>query len=162
VEESSRVVQNYLGGLAVMIACLWVMYGIGFSIVGVKHAIFFAVLCGLLEIVPFVGNLTGNALTVLMVLSQGGSLGMVVGVVATYSAVQFIQSYLLQPLVVGSRVNLNAFFTIAVLVVGNLVWGVGGMVMAIPLTGIIKIICEHITPLRPFAFLLGTGEKKRR
>jgi predicted PurR-regulated permease PerM len=65
-------------------------------------------------------------------------------------------------LVVGSRVNLNAFFTIAVLVVGNLIWGIGGMVMAIPITGIIKIICEHITPLQPFAFLLGTGPKKRK
>jgi predicted PurR-regulated permease PerM len=162
IEESSKVVQSYLGGLAAMIACLWVMYGIGFSIVGVKHAIFFAVLCGLLEIVPFVGNLTGNALTVLMVLSQGGSLGMVAGVLITYSSVQFIQSYLLQPLVVGSRVNLNAFFTIAVLVVGNLIWGIGGMVMAIPLTGIIKIVCEHITPLQPFAFLLGTGSKKNK
>src|SRR5215203_1842620 len=73
MHDVRRVSQKYLTGLALMIACLWVMYGIGFSIVGVKNAIFFAILCGLLEIIPFVGNLTGTALTLLMVIAQGGS-----------------------------------------------------------------------------------------
>lgn len=53
-----------------MIVCLWVMYGVCFSIAGVKNAFFFAVLCGLLEIVPFVGNLAGTLLTLSMSLVQ--------------------------------------------------------------------------------------------
>jgi|GEM_PF-2893044 len=57
------VSQQYLLGLSKMIVCLWIMYGIGFSIIGVKNALFFAILCGLLEIVPFIGNLTGTTLT---------------------------------------------------------------------------------------------------
>ena len=89
------------------------MYSIGFSIVGVKYAVLFAVLCGLLEIVPFVGNLTGNIITILAVLVQGGSGGMIIGVLITYASVQFIQTYLLEPLVVGSGVNINPLFTIA-------------------------------------------------
>jgi len=48
----AHVSQQYLAGLSKMIVCLWIMYGIGFSIVGVKNALFFAFLCGLLEIVP--------------------------------------------------------------------------------------------------------------
>lgn len=70
IGNATKVAQKYLSGLGLMIACLWVMYGIGYSIVGVKNAIFFAILCGLLEIVPFIGNITGTALTILMVASR--------------------------------------------------------------------------------------------
>jgi predicted PurR-regulated permease PerM len=144
-----------------MIVGLWIMYSIGFSIVGVKFPVFFAIVCGLLEIVPFVGNLTGNLLTVLMVVLQGGGTGMIVGVLITYATVQFLQTYILEPLVVGAEVNINPLFTIIVLVAGELVWGIPGMVLAIPLLGIVKIICDHIEPLKPYGFLIGQQKKKK-
>ena len=162
IENCRKVSQKYLTGLAIMIACLWVMYGIGFSIVGVKGALFFAILCGLLEIVPFVGNLTGNAITVIMVIAQGGSMNMVFGVIITYAIVQFIQTYLLEPLVVGSEVNINPLFTIIGLVIGELVWGIPGMILAIPLLGITKIICDNVDDLKPYGFLLGTQKSKTK
>jgi predicted PurR-regulated permease PerM len=99
IHRTGKVSQKYLSGLAAMIGTLWVMYGIGFSIVGVENALFFAVLCGLLEIVPFIGNLTGTSLTVLAVVAQGGNSKMLIGVLATYFLVQFIQTYILEPLV---------------------------------------------------------------
>jgi predicted PurR-regulated permease PerM len=156
-----KVSQQYLTGLSLMIVGLWIMYSIGFSIVGVQFAVFFAILCGLLEIIPFVGNLTGNILAVLMVIIQGGSTGMIVGVLITYAIVQFFQTYILEPLVVGAEVNINPLFTIIVLVAGELVWGIPGMVLAIPLLGIVKIICDHIEPLKPYGFLIGKEKKKR-
>lgn len=154
------VTQKYLTGLALMIACLWVMYGIGFSIVGVENAVFFAIICGLLEIVPFVGNLTGVAITLLMTLAQGGSSGMLVGILITYGLVQFTQTYLLEPLVVGKEISINPVFTIAGIVGGELLWGIGGMILALPLLGIFKIICDHVEPLKPFGFLIGDTQKK--
>jgi predicted PurR-regulated permease PerM len=101
IDNSQKVAQKYLGGMSLMIVGLWIMYGIGFSIVGVNNALFFAILCGLLEIVPFVGNLVGTSLTILMALAQGGGPGMILGIVITYGIVQFVQTYLLEPLVVG-------------------------------------------------------------
>ncbi len=160
IQESSMVAQKYLTGLGTMIVMLWVMYGIGFSIVGVKSALFFAVLCGILEIIPFVGNLTGTALTLLMVISQGGGSGMVIGVLITYALVQFIQSYIIEPLVVGAEVNINPLFTILVLVIGEMVWGIPGMILAIPLLGIVKIICDNVEGLKPYGFLIGMEQKK--
>jgi predicted PurR-regulated permease PerM len=157
------VSQKYLTGMAVMIACLWVMYGIGFSIIGVKNAFLFAILCGLLEIVPFVGNLTGVGLTLLMSLAQGGSTNLLTGILITYAVVQFTQTYLLEPLVVGHQININPLFTIMGIVGGELLWGIAGMVLALPLLGIIKIICDRIEPLKPYGFLIGEekkGEKK--
>ena len=156
-----KVSQQYLTGLGLMIVGLWIMYSIGFSIIGVKFAVFFAILCGLLEIVPFVGNLTGNLLAVLMVVVQGGGTNMIIGVLVTYAVVQFFQTYILEPLVVGAEVNINPLFTIIVLVAGELVWGIPGMVLAIPLLGIVKIICDHIEPLKPYGFLIGQEKKQK-
>jgi predicted PurR-regulated permease PerM len=160
MHDVRRVSQKYLTGLALMIACLWVMYGIGFSIVGVENAIFFAILCGLLEIVPFVGNLTGVAITLLMTLAQGGSSGMLIGILGTYAVVQFTQSYILEPMIVGREISINPVFTIVGIVGGELLWGIAGMILALPLLGIIKIFCDHIEPLKPFGYLIGEGKKR--
>ena len=161
IHDIQGVSQQYITGLGMMIACLWVMYSIGFSIVGVKYAVLFAIICGLLEIIPFVGNLTGTLLAILMVVVQGGGTGMVLGVVITYLIVQFLQTYLLEPLVVGAEVNINPLFTIIILVLGELVWGIPGMVLAIPLLGIVKIICDHIPSLKPYGYLIGSDRKKK-
>ena len=160
MESSRKVAQEYITGLALMIVCLWVMYGIGFTIVGVKNPIFFAILCGMLEIVPFVGNLTGTSVTVLMTLAQGGSLTMALGVIITYSIVQFVQSYVIQPLIVGKQVNINPLFTIGGIVAGGFVWGIPGMILVIPVMGMAKILFDHIEPLKPYGFLMGEIKSK--
>jgi len=160
VSNARKVVQKYLTGLSLMITVLWVMYGIGFFIVGVKNALFFAVICGLLEVVPFVGNLIGTLLTLSVSLTQGGGLSLVVGILIVYGLVQFIQTYLLEPLIVGAEVSINPMFTIVGLVAGQLLWGIPGMVLAIPLLGIAKIICDHVEPLQPYAYLIGDNQKK--
>jgi predicted PurR-regulated permease PerM len=160
VDDSSKVAQKYLTGMFLMIVCLWVMYGIGFSIVGVKNAIFFAILCGLLEIVPFVGNLFGTLLTITISLAQGGGgMSIVLGILITYAIVQFIQTYLLEPLVVGAEVSLNPLFTIVGLIAGETLWGIAGMVLAIPLLGMAKIVCDNIEPLKPYGYLIGQDKK---
>jgi predicted PurR-regulated permease PerM len=160
MNKASRVTQQYLSGLGMMIVMLWIMYGIGFSIVGIKGAIFFAILCGILEIVPFAGNITGTSITVLIAFAQGGSIDMVIGVLITYAIVQFTQTYLLEPLVVGNQVNINPLFTILIIVVGEAIWGIAGMVVAIPLLGMFKVVCDHVEPLKPYGYLIGTQSAK--
>jgi predicted PurR-regulated permease PerM len=160
IESSRKVAQKYITGLMLMVVGLWIMYSIGFAIAGVKNFFFFAVLCGLLEIVPFVGNLIGNALTIVVTLAQGGSMNVVLGILITYAVVQFIQSYILEPMVVGSEVNINPVFTIGGIIIGEFIWGVPGMIVAVPLLGIAKIICDNVEPLKPYGFLIGEEKKE--
>lgn len=162
VHKSGKVAQKYLSGMGAMIFVLWVMYGIGFSVIGVENAIFFAILCGLLEIVPFIGNLTGTSITVLSVLAQGGDSKLIIWVVLTYLVVQFLQTYILEPLIVGEQVNINPLFTIMSIVLGETIWGIAGMILAIPLIGILKIICDHVPELQPYGFLIGPQKTKER
>lgn len=157
--QSAGVARSYLTGLAKMIVLLWIMYGIGFSIAGVKNAIFFAILCGILEIVPFIGNIAGTTITLIMALSQGGDSGMLIGILVTYAVVQFLQTYVVEPLVVGAQVKINPLFTIFAIVLGELIWGIPGMVLAVPITGIAKVVFDNIKDLKPYGFLIGEDKK---
>lgn len=157
----ASVSQEYLTGLAKMIGLLWVMYSIGFAIAGVKNPIFFAIICGLLEIIPFIGNITGTTLTVFASVARGAGAGTVLGILITYGMVQFIQGWVLEPLIVGRQVKINSLFTILALVIGNLVWGIPGIMLAIPLTAMIKIVCDHVEPLKPYGFLIGETEDSK-
>ncbi|MEP7195504.1 MAG: AI-2E family transporter [Saprospiraceae bacterium] len=159
--SATKVSQNYLLGLAKMIACLWIMYSIGFGIIGIKNAIFFAILCGVLEIVPYIGNITGTILTVFVAAAQGASLPMLGGIIGTYGLVQLIQGWILEPLIVGPHVKINPFTTIISLVIGEILWGIPGIFLAIPLIAMIKIACDHIEPLKPYGFLIGEVEKEK-
>lgn len=155
ISKVTKVSQQYLIGLSKMIFLLWIMYGIGFSILGIHNAIFFAVLCGILEIVPFVGNITGTTITLFAALVQGSKLPILGGIVITYGSVQFIQGWFLEPLFLGPQVKLNPLFTIVSLIVGEIIWGIPGIVLAIPVMAMVKIVCDNIDELHAFGFLLG-------
>jgi predicted PurR-regulated permease PerM len=155
IYNATKVSQQYLLGLSKMIVLLWIMYAIGFSVIGVENAIFFAILCGLLEIVPYVGNITGTTLTVLVSAIHGANPTLIIGIIVVYGIVQLIQGWLLEPLILGPQVKINPLFTIIVLVIGQLLWGIPGIILAIPLTAIFKIICDHIESLQPYGFLIG-------
>lgn len=161
VYSATNVSQQYLVGLSKMIVCLWIMYGIGFSILGVENALFFAILCGLLEIIPFVGNLTGTSITVLVAAVQGASPAILVGIIITYGIIQLIQGWVLEPFIVGSQVKINPLFTIIALIIGELTWGIAGVFIAIPITAMFKIVCDHIESLKPLGFLIGKIERPK-
>ena len=94
-----------------------------------------------------------------MAIAQGGDVTMVLGIVIVYAIVQFIQGNLLEPLIVGAEVNVNALATIIVLVLGDQLWGIPGIVLAIPLLGITKVICDNVEGLKPIGFLIGQEKK---
>ncbi len=162
IRSSQEAIQKYFSGLALMIVGLWIMYGIGYTIIGVKNPIFFAMLCGTLEIIPFIGNLAGTAITMLMSIGQGASTNMLIWIAVTYAVVQFVQSYILEPLVVGREVKVNPFFTIAGIVAGEAIWGIPGMIMAIPTLAILKIVFDHVESLKPYGYLIGEEKEQNK
>jgi len=162
IDSAANISQQYLLGISKMILLLWIMYGIGFSVLGVENALFFAILCGLLEIIPYVGNITGTALTLIVTALHGANLSMLGGIILVYGVIQLIQGWVLEPLILGPQVKINPLFTIFALVLGELLWGIPGMILAIPMIAIFKIVCDHIESLKPYGFLIGEIETERK
>ncbi|MFN2428976.1 MAG: AI-2E family transporter [Cryomorphaceae bacterium] len=152
---SVKLSEDYLIGRLILISILAVVYSIGLSAFGVKNAIFISIFAAVLTLIPYVGNIIGFVLAFGMALFSGGGLWVFIGVAITFSVAQFVESYILEPFVVGDKVNLNPLITILVVVLGGAVWGIVGMVISIPLFGILKIACDHIPALSPIGYALG-------
>lgn len=161
IQKISAVAEQYLLGRLITIILLAILYSIGLLMTGVKYAIFLAILSAILNIVPILGTLFGAALSLLIAFITGDT-GTIWGVFAVFVAVQLIENYLLTPLVVGVRVNLNPLFTLMAVMGGSLLWDIPGMILSIPFLAILKIIFDNFTSLEPIGYIMGREVKERK
>lgn len=165
MSSAVKVSQNYLAGKLILCVIIAVFYAIGLSLSGIKHAILVAVLASVLTLIPYLGNIIGFGLALGMAFFSGGSSTAIIGVCLTFGITQFLETYTLEPYVVGDKVDLDPTFTIIVVVLGNAVWGVIGMLIAIPALGIAKVIFDHVSALKPLGYMIGQegiGEGKEK
>jgi predicted PurR-regulated permease PerM len=155
VNKITTVAQKYLTGRVMSILTLATLFSIGLLIVGIKNAVLLAGIAALLTVVPYVGSALGGLFPFLMALVTEDSMQPAVMVVVVIVLIQTIDNYFIEPNMVGGEVNLSAFASILAILVGGIVWGVAGMVLFIPMVGIIKIICDHVEPLKPVGYVLG-------
>lgn len=154
--HSGMVAQQYLWGKFILIIFLAVLYSIGLTISGVKYAIFISVIAAVFSLLPYIGNVIGFIFAAIMaLLASGAGLGPLIGVAITFSITQFVESYILEPYIVGHKVDMNPVMTIIAVVFGEFIWGVPGMVLAIPVLGIVKVICDRIEVLQPVGYAIG-------
>lgn len=161
LRDIGQVTQNYLLGKLMLILFLAILYAIGLSISGVEHAILISILAAVLSLVPYVGNMVGLVLALALGTFSGGGSGAIVGIIATFTVAQFVESYILEPYIVGQRVDIHPVFTILAVIAGGEIWGIVGMVIAIPILGIVKAISDHVPVLAPVGFLLGEDQEKK-
>ena len=160
LNQSIVLALNFLGGRLLLIFFLAVIYAIGLSIAGVENAILISVIAASLSLIPYLGLVAGFVLAITLTILGGGDTTSIIIVVVTYSLAQFIESYILEPYVVGDKVNLNPLMTIMVVIMGGLIWGISGMVLSIPVAAILKIVFDSIPSLKPLGYLLGDEETK--
>jgi predicted PurR-regulated permease PerM len=131
-----------------------VLNSIGLLLLGIEHAIFFGFLSGTLTMIPYVGITIGAALPTLVALVTKDSGWYAVGVIAVHSVVQFLEGNFITPKITGSKISINALAAIVALLVGGKIWGIAGMILAVPAVGILKILLSYSTSLKPFVILL--------
>ena len=159
IGNTATLVQQYLIGKSFLIILLTVLYSIGLGISGVNNFILISFIGAFLSLVPFIGNIFAFGLALVFGFLTTGDTSVLIGIIITFTIVQFIESYILQPYVVGDKVNLHPFLVILSIIAGNMVWGIMGMILAIPVLGIFNIIMNHVPPLHPFGYLLSTEKK---
>jgi len=155
VKDVSVVSQKYVMGIFLDVCILSVLNSTGFLILGLPHAILFGVLASVLNIIPYIGVLIGSTLPILMALLTKDSMSYAVAAGAICVFVQFLDNNFITPYVVGSSVSINPLTATVVLIASSLIWGVSGMILCLPLTGMAKVVCDHVESLKPYGFLLG-------
>ncbi len=155
VQESAKVVQHYLVGKLILIGLLAIAYTIGLGITGVSNFILVSIVAAIFTLIPYVGNIIGFAMAMVFGYLTSGEIGVLIGIIITFTVAQFLESYVLQPYVVGQKVDVHPFFVILAVIVGNALWGIIGMILAIPVLGIITIVFLHVPALEPFGYLFS-------
>lgn len=155
VSQTKKTIQSYLTGLiieAVIVAGLDITVLLA---LGVDYAILLGVLGALLNVIPYIGGLVAVALPMIVALATNSSAWSPFYVLVGYYIIQLIDNNFIVPYIVASKVKINALFSIIVVFIGNALWGISGMFLAIPLLAIVKLIFDHIESLKPWGFLLG-------
>ena len=149
------VIKSYLSGLFLVILIVGVLNSIGLLIIGVPHAIFFGFLAGFLILIPYIGILIGSVLPALLSVVTLDSPWYAVAVIGAMSFVQFLEGNFITPNIVGSKVSVNPLAAIVALFLGGQLWGLSGLILALPVTAILKVIFDSVPTLEPYGFLLG-------
>ncbi len=160
IRETTKVGQHYLLGKLILIICLSVLYSIGLGISGVNNFILVSIIAAFLTLIPFLGNLIGMFLAVAFGFVISGDVSVLIGILITFTVVQFLESYIFEPFIVGDKVDVQPFFVILAIILGNMIWGVIGMVLAVPTLGILNILFNHIEALKPLGYLFSNEKKK--
>jgi len=155
MSQISRQVQTYIWIKTAVSLLTGIVSYILLRLVGVDFAAVWALIIFLLNYIPNVGSALGVIFPALLTLVQFETLMPFVVVVLGLGAVQFIIGNMVEPAMMGSELNLSSFVIILSLTFWGMIWGIAGMVLSVPITVIVTIICSNFRRLHWIAILLS-------
>ncbi|WP_231378682.1 MULTISPECIES: AI-2E family transporter [Virgibacillus] len=159
VHAIDETLGNYIRGQ--LIVCLFVSlttFIIFKFLLGLDFALLLAVLMGITNLIPYFGPIIGAIPAVAIAFTISGKL--VIFVILSVFAIQLIESNLLSPFIVGKSINIHPAAIIFALLLGGQLFGVIGMVIAVPLMTIVKVIVKHVIEWRKVNMKLNTSHEE--
>lgn len=157
--QIQMVIRKYIIGLLLETGIVVGACCVAFSLLGIKYAVLLGLLTGILNIIPYIGIFTALLISTLITFATGAALSKVLLVVIVVVVMHLIDSNILLPIVVGSKVRINALITVVAVILGEMMWGIQGMFLAIPVVAMAKIIFDRVESLKPWGMLLGDDPK---
>ncbi|MEO8534014.1 MAG: AI-2E family transporter [Flavobacterium sp.] len=154
-------INNYIVSLILEMIVVSVLTSLGLWIIGVKYFILLGLITGILNLIPYIGITAAGIITILASLTGSAETSIILGILIVNLIVQLIDNNVLVPLIINSKVEINAFVSIMGIIIGGAAAGISGMFLAIPLLAILKIIFDRIESLEPWGYLMGNHMPKR-
>ncbi len=129
-------VGRYLRGILLEASTIGVLSVIGLVIIGLDQAVVVGLVAGAANLVPYLGPITGTLVGLFVAITTGGS---ALGVLVVFAAVQFIDNWVLQPVVMSRSVRLHPLLVFLAVIFGGTYAGLLGMVLAVPLVGAVVV-----------------------
>ncbi len=161
IQKISTVSQSYLTGRALSILIFTALFTTGFMIIGLKNAFLLAFIAALLTIVPYVGSIVGGLFPFAVALITEDDTNVAIGALAVIVIIQGIDNYFIEPYIIGGEVSISGFFTILILLIGGLVWGVAGMILFLQMLGVAKIVFDSVPELQAYGYLIGDQKEEK-
>lgn len=141
LDLSNKTLVSYIQGILFTMTLVFIGNAIGFSIGGLKAALLFALFCGVTNAIPYVGPYIGAIPAVIVGFTQGVPTGIVVIISAV--VVQLLDNVIFTPLVQSKGLKLHPVTIILALIVFGKLFGILGMILAVPVIAVIKTIFKY-------------------
>jgi predicted PurR-regulated permease PerM len=155
----SQEVERNISAYLVTISCMNLLVGIGVGATayfsGMGEPLLWGVVAFLLNYIPILGPMAGIVLTFLAGMLAFDSLWQSALIAGIYFGIHLLEGEVVTPMLVARRFTLNPVLVIVSLIFWYWMWSVPGAIMAVPLLATMKIICDHVQPLRAFGHFLG-------
>ncbi len=142
IQEIDETLMSYIKGIAIDSFIVGVITTIVCMILGLDYAIVFGILIMLLNLIPYIGAILSYSIATLYALTVGGPFLAIITLICLIG-VQIIDANILQPNIVAKSVNLHPVVVLSGLIVFDLFFGIVGMIIAVPVLAVIKIILKY-------------------
>lgn len=159
MEQIQYIIRKYIVGLLMEMGIVAAGVSLTFWIIGIRYAILLGLITGLFNIIPYIGIFTALIISCLITFATATAISKVFLVAVVLVITHLIDSNIILPLVVGSKVRINALITVMGVIFGEMIWGITGMFLSIPIIAVMKIIFDRIDSLKPWGIILGDEEK---
>jgi predicted PurR-regulated permease PerM len=149
LEDLRDVLRDYLAGMSIVTLIVIAASSLFFWIIGMEYPILTGIASGLLNMVPYIGAVMAWLPAFIIALAKWNTLGQFVLIAATLTTIHVLAINLVAPQLVGRRVRLNAVAITVALLFWGWVWGGMGLVLAIPITAALRVICDHTESWKP-------------
>ncbi|PHK97594.1 hypothetical protein CGL56_14245 [Neolewinella marina] len=153
--EINTAMRTYLGVKTLTSIATAVLSFVVFTVIGLDYGLFWAFLIFLFNFVPTIGSITATALPALLALVQFDTLSPFLIVVFGVTAIQILVGNIIEPRLMGSSLNISPLVVVLTLILWSMLWGIVGMLLSVPITVAIIIICAQFPETRPIAILLS-------
>lgn len=147
VDDLGLVMRGYVRGKFLVAIGMSLTYAIGLWIVGVPLWAGIGLIAGFLGIIPYLGVMSGIVLALAFAALSGASLAKLGGVIVVFVIAQIVEDYVLTPRLIGDRLELHPMLVFIALIIGGEMFGLLGLVLAIPVLAALKVIfslCDAI------------------
>lgn len=141
---SNVVLSGYIRGQLMVALALSGLYAVGLTLVGLKFGALIGLISGLISIIPYAGFTIGFVTAIIVGLSNYTELSQIFGIIAVFVVVQALEGMIITPKLVGNKLGLSTFATILVLIIGGNLFGLFGMLVAIPVAAVLKSIVAEL------------------
>jgi len=161
VGNIQSILRQYILGLLLEMVVVASLACTAFWMIGAKYAVLLGIIVGLFNLIPYLGIFTALLLSTVITFATG-SIKDATLVAGSVLSIHIIDSNFLLPTIVGSKVKLNALITFLGIIMGEMIWGLSGMFLSIPVMAILKIIFDRVESLKPWGYLLGGGNEGKK
>jgi predicted PurR-regulated permease PerM len=155
LDQVGAMLRRFVAGNSLVAVILMLASWGFFTAINLKYPFLLGCASGVLNLVPYLGALLAWVPPFLIGLAQWTSIGPYVIVASVLSALHIVAMNVLMPAIVGRQVHLNALAATAALLFWGWLWGGIGLILAIPVTATVKVICDHSEGWEPFGRWLG-------